>query len=732
MVQRLAVVFSLAVVAFAAAAATAGAVPGPALTVDASGPGRPISPEIYGMNGADPALAAELDLPVDRWGGNDKERYNWRIATKNTGRDYFFENVADCFQAPTGCNVLDPAADGRYRPLIARQRAMGGTTVMQLPLIGWVARDDGVAARREHPFTCGFPQDPLNPTQASYDFWDPGCGNGRAPDDEADPPAVPVPDHPYVGGDELPAGPPERTSVAFGPADAKAWVEDLVQRYGDAAHGGVGVYELGNEPGLWDDSHRDVHPDPTTYDELRDKTVAMATAVKQADPTAKVIGFSEWGWTNYFCSALDVAPLGYGCDPDDPDRANHGGMELSAWYLKELKAASATAGKRLLDDFDLHYYAQAGGYGLDASRGLWDPTYMDASWIGTQGEHQVVRLLPRMRAWVDAHYPGTGISLSEYNLTDLSAGSKDSVVGTLSEADALGIFAREGVDLAAMWAPPAAGDLVADAFRLYRSYDGHGARFGDAYLPSASADQGALAVYGARRTADGALTVAVLNKSADELDAPVTVAGFAPGGPAQTWRWTGGGIVRAADRVLDGTAVTFPPRSMTMLVVPPHGEDPGPDPGPGPDPDPGPGPDPDPGPGPGPGPDPEPGPGPGPGDTPKTPTTTSPKPPPAPVPPLARLIDAKATLKGRAIALRLSCPKGTARCGGTLTLRSGRVTLGTAKLALKPGRTTAVRVTVSRTRARTIARYGRVGRTVKATVAAGKRAKTTSLRLRGR
>jgi len=703
MVQRLAAVLSLAVLAFAGVPALAAAVPGPALTVDATAVGHEISPGIYGMNGADPALAAELDLPVDRWGGNDKERYNWRIATKNTGRDYFFENVADCFQAPGGCSPLvDAADDGAYRPLIARQQENGGTTVIQLPLLGQVAKDRPTG----HPFTCGFPQDPLHPTQASFDFWDPGCGNGRAPAPGEDP----VADRPYDGGDELPAGPPERTSEPFGAQDGRTWVQDLVQRYGDAAHGGVGVYELGNEPNLWDDSHRDVHPDPTTYDELRDKSVAMAEAVKEADPTAKVIGFSEWGWTNYFCSALDVAPLGYGCDATDPDRADHGGMELSAWYLKEMKAASAAAGKRLLDDFDLHYYAQAGGYGVDASRGLWDPTYMDASWVGTGGEHQVVRLLPRMRAWVDAQYPGTGISLSEYNLTDLSEESKDSVVGTLSEADALGIFAREGVDLAAMWAPPAATQRVADAFRLYRSYDGAGSRFGTGYVPSVSADERRLSVFGALRAPDGSLTIAVINKTTDPLEAPVTAYGAVDGGRAQAWQWTGHGFGAIGSRPVNGAPIAFPARSMTMLVLPrltkelPRPPDPDPDPDPGPPP----------------------------GGTPTTPTTTTPKPPPAVVPPLARLLTTKATLKGRAITLRLACPKGTVRCGGTLTLRSGRTALGTAKLALKPGRTTSVRLTLSRARARTIARYGRTGRTVKATVAAGKRTKTTALRLRGR
>ena len=693
MVQRLAVVLSLVVLALMVLVATAGAVPGPALTVDATAAGHEISPEIYGMNGADPALAAELDLPVDRWGGNDKERYNWRIATKNTGRDYFFENVADCFQAPTGCNALDPAADGRYRPLIARQREHGGTTVIQLPLLGQVAKDRPLA----HPFTCGFPQDPLNPVQASHDPWDPGCGNGREPAAGQ----APTPGRPYDGGDELPAGPPARTSEPFGAQDGKAWVQDLVQRYGDAAHGGVGRYELGNEPGLWDDSHRDVHPDPTTFDELRDKSVAMATAVKEADPTAKVMGYSEWGWTNYFCSALDVAPLGYGCDATDPDRADHGGMELSAWYLKEMKAASVAAGRRLLDDFDLHYYDQ-GNPPQDAARALWDPTYVDQTWIGAP-----VRLLPRMRAWVDANYPGTGISLSEYNLSsDLS--DTDSVTPTLLEAEALGVFAREGVDLAAMWAPPEAGDRVADAFRLYRDYDGAGARFGRWYVPSTSADERRLAVFGAMRAPDGALTIAVINKTADPLEAPVTAYGAIDGWTTQAWRWTDRGISRQGDVRVNGEPIAFPARSMTMLVLPrlakelPHPPDPDPDPGPPP------------------------------GGTPTTPTTTTPKPPPAVVPPLARLLTTKATLKGRAITLRLSCPKGTARCGGTLTLRSGRTALGIAKLALKPGRTTTVRLTFSRARTRTIARYGRAGRTVKATVVAGRRAKTTALRLRGR
>src|SRR3954466_1001916 len=46
------------------------AIPGPALTVNVAANRFPISADIYGMNYADPALAQELHIPVDRRGGN--------------------------------------------------------------------------------------------------------------------------------------------------------------------------------------------------------------------------------------------------------------------------------------------------------------------------------------------------------------------------------------------------------------------------------------------------------------------------------------------------------------------------------------------------------------------------------------------------------------------------------------------------------------------------------------
>ena len=47
---------------------------GPALAVDITSGRHTINPDIYGMNFADPALATELGLTADRWGGNSASR----------------------------------------------------------------------------------------------------------------------------------------------------------------------------------------------------------------------------------------------------------------------------------------------------------------------------------------------------------------------------------------------------------------------------------------------------------------------------------------------------------------------------------------------------------------------------------------------------------------------------------------------------------------------------------
>lgn len=507
---------------------------GPALSVDTTADRHVISPDIYGLNWADPAIATELALPVERWGGNGVEKYNWQLGSSNTGADYYYENIADCFSFDSGCSSGNVPY---YRAFISRALARGSKPLVELPLMGYVAKN----APTDHPFTCSFPKTQF-PNQQSFDPYDTNCGNGVSSN------GTPLTANPTTAG------------VAIDAANARDWINDLKARYGSASAGGVRLYELGNEPALWNSTHPDMHPSATTYNELYSKSRDTALAVKQADSSAKVLAFSEWGWPNYFCSAADN--LSQGCSASSPDRAAHGGTALVEWLLRQFRSYEQTNGQRLMDYIDVHYYRQ-GGSTADVTRSLWDTNYNDPSWINDK-----IRLIPRMHEWVTNNYPGTKIALSEYNLSI----SGQDTLNAIMQADVLGIFAREGLDLATRWSigddgTGSALTHIYDAFRLYRNYDGAGSRFGDTYVRSTSADQTQIAIYSALRGSDGKLTIVVINKTNKTLSSKLTLNGSSPTANAQVWRWSGNGIQKQADQALNGGAISYPAMSMTLYVM---------------------------------------------------------------------------------------------------------------------------------------------------------------------
>lgn len=520
-----------------AASTPSEATAGPTLSIDATAARHAISPDIYGLNGADPAFAAEIGMPVARWGGNASSRYNFKNHTYNTGSDWYFENIV-------------AGADGTVESFVKTNADRGTKQIVTVPMAGWVAKD----SPQSHPFTCGFPATRF-PQQDGFDQWDPNCGNGKLNDTEL-------------------TGVPTDTSI---PADASfdgEMVSHLVSQFGTAAQGGVSIYELDNEPVLWSSTHRDVHPQKVTDDELGSKGTATAAAIKAADPSASVLGPSGWGYCEWVASGLD------GCGPGS-DSAAHGGLNLSQWYLKNMKDYSdAHGGARFLDYFDQHFYpqisgdktAEANALRLRSTRSLWDPTYVEESWIGPSGVNAPpLQYIRTAKSWVAQYYPGTKLAITEYNW-----GALDDINGALAEADILGIFGREGLDLATIWGEPKPTDPGAFSFRMYRNYDGAGSRFGDMSVSATSSDQGQLAVYGAQRSSDRALTVMVVNKTGSDLTSSLSVAGFRGCGTAQRFSYSPANltsIVRGDDLPVTGGGVTatYPANSVTLLVLPQGG-----------------------------------------------------------------------------------------------------------------------------------------------------------------
>lgn len=523
---------------------------GPTLSLNVTADRTAISRWIYGMNYPDEGLAQELALPVARWGGNSTSRYNWQIDAYNTGSDWYFENIANNV-ANVGALPNGSAAD----QFVTANKAAGSDTLMTVPLIGWVAK----SRVTDHPFDCGFKVSKYG-AQQSTDPYDSGCGNGV-----------------HSNGSNITGNDATDTSVAITPTFVRDWVLHLKNTFGAANTGGVRFYNLDNEPMLWNSTHRDIHPNPTTYDEITNLGINYASAVKQADPAARTLGPVLWGWCAYFYSALD------NCGQGSQDYAAHGNSYFVPWYLSQMRAYEQAHGTRLLDFLDLHYYPQASGVSLSSAgsaatqalrlrstRSLWDATYKDESWIADMNlDGGVVKLIPRMQAWVDTYYPGTDLAITEYNW-----GGLESMNGALAQADVLGIFGREGLDLATLWGPPEPTQPGAFAFRMYLNYDGAGSAFGETHVRATSTDQGQLSIYAAQRTSDQAVTVMVINKTGGALSTTLNLTGFSAAAAARTFRYSSADlahIVRQADLTVtsSGVAFTAPANSITLIELKP-------------------------------------------------------------------------------------------------------------------------------------------------------------------
>ena len=535
--RRRTILIPILIITVAATRLTAG----PNLSVDALADRHPISPLIYGMNFADSALAAELALPVNRWGGNATTRYNWQLDTSNHASDWYFENIPNDNGNPG--QLPDGSASDTF---VDANRIHGTDSIITVPLIGWTPKARSIA--------CGFSVAKYG-AQQSVDPWHSDCGNGVR-----------------TNGTDITGNDPLDTSIAIAPSFVQQWIAHLIGRYGSAAQGGVRFYDLDNETALWNSTHRDVHPSALGYDELRNLTWQYAAAVKAADPTAKTLGPVAWGWVEYFYSALDVAAGGSWWDTR-PDRRAHGDQPLIEWYLQQLRTYEQQHGTRILDYMDLHYYPQSGealapagdanlqALRLRSTRSLWDLTYVDESWIA-----DTVRLIPRMRDWAATFYPGTKLAISEYNWGGLEA-----INGALAEAEILGIFGREQLGLATIWDPPQASQPGAFAFRVYRNYDGSGGRFGDITVHGLSADPSQVSIFAGER-GDGALTLVAINKTSSSQTSNLTLSNFTALGSAKAYRYSAADlahIVPLADiPITSPIPLTLPGASITLLVVP--------------------------------------------------------------------------------------------------------------------------------------------------------------------
>jgi len=531
------------------------------VSVDAAANRHPISPLVYGIHFGGAATLNALNATVNRLGGNSVGRYNYLQDIDNRGVDYFFLSFP----------YSDPlTVGGQGDSFITATKAGGAEPYLSMPMVGSVATTN---ANRDVNWsfpisTCGAQTD--NGGGAGY----PDAGNGCVAGGDA---------YPCSSGHPLVPPPPATchpTSNSV-PADhvfQQGWVQHIKNAFGAASAGGLKYWGLDNEPTIWHDAYWDVHPLPADTTEMRQKMIDYGAMIKGVDPGAQVLGPEEWGWDGFFYSGKDQQLLSQlACSgPDCPDRVLQGGLDYTAYLLDQLRQYDAGGGGRILDMLTEHFYPQGGEFSSlttdpmqdlrnRSTRGLWDPDYVNESYINDK-----VQLIPRMKAWVDAYYPGTKIGLSEYDW-----GADNHINGATAEADVLGIFGREGLDLALKWNTPVPGTPVAKAFQMYRNYDGAKSTFGDTSVSATStANADNLAAFAAQRTGDGALTVIVINKQrVGTIDTTLNLANYAAAGTLETWQLTSANNITHVMPDVPYSGGTFSrslgPQSITLFVV--HG-----------------------------------------------------------------------------------------------------------------------------------------------------------------
>lgn len=407
--------------------------------IDSTKDKQAISPFIYGINFHDFA-GRPANIPLTRAGGNRWSAYNWENNASNAGTDWYNQNDGYLSDSNEPGRAITDTIDDAF--------AHDAAALITIPILGNVAADkspDGDVADTPNYLTARFKS--CVPAKGAAFSLTPSTNDSAVYQDE--------------------------------------FVNFLDKKYPTARTdpSKTILYSLDNEPDLWSSTHFRIHPAQATYAEMVSKTTAYAAAIKAVVPEAIVLGPVNYGWQG-------MVNL-----QDSPDAT---GRDFLDHFLQQMGAAEVSKGKRLLDVLDVHWYPEAQGDGvrisdvndgtaatarMDAPRSLWDTAYTETSWITQYSTLGPIKLLPRLKDKISAHYPGTRLSISEYYY-----GGGMHISGGVAQADVMGVFGREGLFAATLWPMTNNFDYVKGGFEMYRNFDGANGRFGDTSIKAGNSD----------------------------------------------------------------------------------------------------------------------------------------------------------------------------------------------------------------------------------------------------
>lgn len=385
----------------------------------------PVSPYIYGANFPE---WDKLRTPftVARLGGNRLTAYNWESNASNAGNDY--RNQNDGYMGESnepGRTALD---------FLSASEANKAKAIITIPTAGYVSADKG----------------PDNDVNLTPDYL-----NVRFHKSLAEKPG-----HSY--------------SSQPNTSDKVVYQDEFAKFLSKAAKNKQNLwFSLDNEPDLWHHTHSRIVLKQPGYADIIANNIEFAKNLKRVAPESLIFGPANYGWQ------------GFRTFQNAPDANNRDFLDV---YLAALAQAEKVSKTRLLDVLDIHWYPEARGNGqrivmgnpnadnsearIQAPRSLWDPTYVEDSWIAESIGKKPIALLPGVMRQIKSHYPGTKLALTEYDY----GGQHDSS-GAVAQADVLGIFGRYGLFAACHWGISENRPATLAGFRAFLDYDGKGSKF---------------------------------------------------------------------------------------------------------------------------------------------------------------------------------------------------------------------------------------------------------------
>ncbi len=517
------------------------------VTIDVLSNRHPISTYVYG--GAYPKdgpTITDSGLSVVRWGGNSTSRYNWKLFTCNAANDYFFEDFA-----------YSEIGDNDSAKFITDVKAAGSHPLMTMVMLPWVAQSAENGSNGHWSFSVA-----KYGSQCAVDPFNTDAGDGLKTDCSttltANPNDANVPLLDQPGTNDPP-----------GSVYRNQWTAALAAAFGTAPH----FYNMDNEIDIWGGTHRDVHPAPTAYNEMRDTFIAESRALKGWDPKAIRFGPVSCCWWFYWNGA------------NGSDKGAHASVDLLPWWLNEVYWQDKVAGSRSVDVFDVHAYpdgpdtstwtqAQKQALAVRIYRDYWDPAYVSESssinqnWATfIQPNKTIPFRIPRIRATANMIYPGTPVSFTEWSAA--FAGESDFSTA-LGDADAYGILGRERVYLASRWVAPDPANPNYLALKLFTNYDGQHHGFATTSVSDTNnGDPDLFSSYAALNSTGKTLTLLVLNKDpANTVQAQFAINGFTPQQmTSYTLASTNPTKIVASATTAWSSTLSFAPYSATLIVA---------------------------------------------------------------------------------------------------------------------------------------------------------------------